>query len=825
MSELVETSFEDVRYAIRALLRSPAFAITVVLTFALGIGANAAMFGIIDRVLLRGPDHVVAPDRVMRLYITNLHEVSGPQTSADFGYVSYAVLRDQARTLERVAAYTSTRFATLGEGAQSQSVNVAYATWDFFRLVGARPELGRFFSSDEDRPPTGERVVVLGHDLWQRTFRGDSSVLGTTARLFGISHAIVGIAPRGLTGVELQPVDAWIPMSRMNPATDWPTTWNGQWLQIVGRLKPGVTADAASVEATELHRRHYSGFRTATAEDRLSFLPISRNTSGREPTEASVARWLAGVSLIVLLIACANVTNLLLARAARRQREIAVRLAIGISRWRLVRLLLAESSVLALAGLAVGILLADWGAPIIRSLLLPDVAWSTAVDGRVLVAAATLTVVAGGLVGLLPALQTRRLDLTNSLKAGTHQSGAPGTRLRALLLFAQCALSMVLLVGAGLFVKSLTKVRDLNLGFQPDRVLSTSIAWPNLGGLPWEQFEAEQARRRTFLERALDRLRLTPGAQHSALAVGTPFSGDAYGASLWVPGYETIPQLGDGRSYISAVTHGYFETTGMRLLQGRVFTAGDRAGSERVTIVNETMAKALWPNEHPLEKCLQIFSREVSCARVVGVVADARRQALREPPAMQYYVPFGQEMSIAGPVLLVRPVGNVRDFVPILHRVLREIDPNLGLIRTKTMQEDIDPLVRPWRVGAILFGLFAALALVVAAIGLYSVVTYGVSQRTQEFGVRLALGATSQGILSLVLVGGIVVTLGGLIAGAALSLVAGHFIGQVLFETSPRDPIVFATAMLVLLGVAVVACLVPARRATRVDPMIALRYE
>jgi predicted permease len=543
-----------------------------------------------------------------------------------------------------------------------------------------------------------------------------------------------------------------------------------------------------------------------------------------------VARWLAGVSLIVLLIACANVTNLLLARAARRRREIAVRLAIGISRWRLVRLLVAESVILAAVGCVGGLLLAYWGGAIIRTLLLPGVAWTSGpVNARVLGVAAALTVAAGVLVGLLPALQSRHLDLTNSLKAGSHLAGGQRTRLRSALLFAQCSLSMVLLVGAGLFVKSLANVRNLDLGYHPDRVLSTDMTWPPIQiGPPgerasWQRWQAELARRSAFLERAVDRLHLTPAVQHAAIAVGTPF-GNMFGVTLSVPGYDSIPNLGDG-PYISAVTHGYFEATGMRLLQGRVFSANDRAGTERVTIVNETMAKTLWPNQNPLDKCLQIFSGEVACARVVGVVADVRRHALREPPAMQYYVPYGQEMGIGGSVLLVRPVGHPRDFVPALHRVLREMEPNLGLIRTKVMQEAIDPLVRPWRVGAILFGVFAALALIVAAIGLYSVIAYSVSQRTQEFGVRLALGATTGRILSLVLVGGVAVTVAGLAAGAVLAVVAGRFIGPLLFETSPRDPAVFAAAMFVLFAVAIVACLVPASRATRVDPVIALRAD
>jgi predicted permease len=823
LRDSVDAFLDDLRYVARSLARTPAFTITVVLTFALGIGANAAMFGIIDRLLLRGPEYVVSPERVRRLYRTS-DQGRGQETDQALGYVTYAILRDQSRLLAGVAAYAPIEL-TFRTGTQAERLRASYATWDLFPLLGVHPLLGRFFSVDEDRPPTGQRVVVLSHDFWQRGFGGDIAILGTSVRFDGESYTVVGIAPRGFTGADLARVDAWIPMSLVRTMPDWPTTWHAEWLRIVARLKEGTTADAASAEVTQLYRRNYTGNDRRQTEARMTLRPTSYGESGHERPEASVSRWLAGVSMIVLLIACANITNLLLARAMRRKREIAVRLAIGISRTRLVRLLMAESFLLAVAGGVAGLVLAYWGGALIRTLLLPNVAWTTSpVDSRVFALALTLAVATGAVVGLIPAVQASRFDLTASLKTGSRQAGTQRSRLRSSLLFSQSALSVVLIVGAGLFVRSLLNVRSLDLGFQPDRVLSADFAWGSMGKVSSAQAQQEPARRRSVLERAVDRLRTMPGVEQAAIAIGTPF-GNAFGVGLRVPGYDSIPALGGGGPWISAVTAGYFETTGMRLLDGRSFANADRAGSERVTIVNEPMARALWPGEHAIGKCLQIFDDALPCAQVVGVVAEVRRFALREQPAMQYYVPFGQEVGMGGSVLLVRPAGNLDAFVPALRRVLNEIDPNIAYVRIGSMQNNIDPLVRPWRLGATLFGIFGALALVIAAIGLYSVIAYMVAQRTQEFGVRLALGATTQRILSLVLSRGMSVSAAGLVAGLVVALYAGRFLEPLLFETSGHDPVVLGGAMLVLLGVSILACLLPARRATRVDPVIALRAE
>lgn len=816
---------DDLRYVVRSLASSRAFTLTVVATFALAIGANAAMFGIIDRLLVRGPEHIVAPERVKRLYISLSDEIHGQETAPSFGYVSYAFLRDQSRTLDGAAAYTHGYEYTLGSGPDAQRIKVAHVSWDLFPLLGVGPQLGRFFSAQEDHPPDGQRVLVLDESYWKRRFGGDRAVLGHTVLLDGQAYTIVGVAPSGFTGVELRRTDAWAPISLLHPAKDWPTAWNVEYLQVIARLKPGITPEVASAEATLLHRANYTGKSRIMPSAQLAFRPISSGRSGKESLEASVSRWLTGVSIIVLVIACANITNLLLARSTRRRREIAVRIAMGITRARLMRLLLTESILLALLGSACGLALAYWGGALIRTMLLPNVDWpSSPVNGRVLLVALSLATVTGVVVGAVPALQTRRLDLTGSLKSGSHQAGTQRSRLRSWLVFAQSALSVILLIGAGLFVRSLLKVRSIDLGFRPDRVLSAQIAWLRMVNPTPEESERERTRRRGVYIRALDRLRATPGVHAAALAVGTPF-GNSFSPDVWVPGYDSIPDLGGGGPYVSAVTDGYLDATEIRLLEGRAFTPGDRAGSERVTIVNEPMATALWPGQSPLGKCLQVFTKTLPCARVVGVVGQVRRFALREKPAIQLYVPFGQETGIGGTVLLVRTSGDPTDFIPLLRRVLRDVDPNVPYTFVNTMQEDIDPLVRPWRMGAILFGILGGLALAIAAIGLYSVIAYMVAQRMQEFGVRLALGATTRRILSLVISRGMFVVLTGLVVGQFVALLSANYLTPLLFETSTRDPLTFGAAALMLVTVAILACLLPAFRATRVDPVIALRAD
>jgi predicted permease len=822
----LETLGQDVRYVLRAIRHSPGFSAMVVATLGIAIGANGAMFGIIDRLMLRGPAHVVDPERVVRLYVTqrNGNEESTESTA---GYVTYAHLRANTRSFEDLAVYSATD-ATVGVGAGAHRITLGRVSNNFFRLLGVRPLLGRFFGPSEDRPPSGENVVVLDEGYWRRSFGGDRGILGRTTVIGGVRYTIIGVAPQGFTGAELERRDGWVPISLTywGPGPDWPTAWDASWLQIIGRLAPGVTLDQASADATAAHRRAYDGPANSTMRTAsLSAAPLRFDRAGKEQAVTRVSRWLVAVTTIVLLIACANVANLSLARATRRRREVAVRLALGIGRGRLIRLLMAESIALGLLGGAAGLAVAFAGGRFIRGVLLPNVAWPDGpVDLRVLLVTALTACGTGVLVGLVPAVRGTRLDLSSALKSGVREGGPHRNRMRSLLAVTQAALSAALLVGAGLFLVSLRKVYALRLGIEPDKVLTVSFDWPPLGDLPAALKDRERLRRNQLYDVALARVRAMPGVEHAAVVVGTPFQ-SSMTIALRVPGRDTLPQLPGGGPYVRAISDDYFATAGTHLLRGRTFTGADVTAGERVTIVNETMARTLWPNRDPIGQCLLMDT--MPCSRVVGVVEDARRFGLREDPAMQYYIPLGQERALGfgGRKMFVRPGGSVATLREALRAELGRLDPSIGFVGVELLQDSLDPQIRPWRLGANMFAVFGALALLVAAIGLYSVIAYLVAQRAHELGVRIALGAERSDIVRLVVGHGVGLAGAGVAIGMLLSLDAGRWIEPLLFDTSPRNPGVFLLVAAVLLMVGLLASVIPAWRAARLDPVEALRAD
>ena len=820
----LEDLAQDTRYAVRGLARTPGFTVAVVVTLALAIGANATMFGIVDRLLLRGPEHVRDAGRVRRVYAVGGFPGEPVDTGSLFAYVTYTDLREGTAGLMSVAAY-SYRQIDGGRGRDARRLRAVYATQDFFALLGAEPALGRFFRADEDRPPSGERVAVLDYGFWRREYGGDPGVIGRQIDLRGAGYTVVGIAPRGFTGVELRPVDVWLPMSTARSVPDWQTNRRRESVRVVARLRRGVGAERAGVAATLVHRRAMADT-PPLDRVRLELLSISRGRDGEEPPEASVSRWLVGVAASLLLIACANVANLLLGRAKRRRREVAVRLALGAGRMRLLRMLLAESVVLALAGGVAALAVAGWGGPLLRAVLLPDVAFdSWPVDLRVLTFTALVALGTGVLSGLVPALETSRPDLSGSLKSGSPQGRATRSSLVTGLVIAQSALAFVLLVGATLFVESMRRVRGLDLGIQADRVLAASVEWPSLEAAEPEEAEAERSRRGAVLQEVLNRLRAQPWVEHASLAFGTPFH-NSVRVRMRVPGLDSTPDLPGGGPWVAVVSHDYFATAGTALLRGRVFTSADRAGSERVVIVNETMARAFWPGQEPLDRCLVIFDDSQPCARVVGVVRDAHHWQYRERRATQFYIPLGQEVGVFVPQLLVRPRGaHPERAAELVRRELWAILPDLPYTRIQLLERSLDDEVRPWRLGASLFSLFGLLAFVVTMVGLYSVIAYVVEQRTREYGVRIALGAPPRAVFGQTLRRGLAPALLGLPAGLAIALLAGPFVEPLLFQTSARDVRILGLVALVLLLASALAALVPAVRATRVDPVVALQAE
>lgn len=830
--ELFTDVRDDLRLAWRGMRRESLVTTFIVLTLALGIGANAAMFGVVDRLLIRGPEYIVRPHEVTRVFRTEHHDVRGDLTSSAHGWVMYDLLRSDTRLFAGAAGYQIDRIGIpFGKGSDATLVPFASVNADLFPLLGVRPALGRFFNATEDSPDAPQRVVVLGYGLWQRAFGGDKDVLGRTARFGDVDYTIVGVAPRGFTGPELGPVDAWMPLAlRSQGVTDhWQTSWNAQWMRLVVRLQQGVTAAQANEGATSLMRAAYTGNDKEMAGANISFGALSTDNQGRESVENTISRWLVGVAAIVLLIACANVANLLLARAVKRRREVAVRVALGAGRGRLIRLLLTESMMLAAAGGTAGLAVAYATALLMRRVLLPGVEWPSApVDARVLAVSLTIALAVGVLTGLVPALRASRPDLTEALKAGNRESGGRSSRLRGILTVAQAALSLVLLVGAGLFVRSLLRVHAIDLGLQPDRVMVVSLRYPSGASIDNPDDAGEVERRAAVLRELMGRARSVPSVEAASLTVGLSFQ-SSFGVDLRVPGWDSIPTLEGGGANISAVADDYFKTVGTPIVAGRAFTPADRRGSEPVAIVSQTMANTLWRGKSPIGDCLYWGESKEElnvCSRIVGIAADAHSFELREGASMHYYIPFGQEHGFGGTSLLVRPQrGAEEETIAALRPLILATDPSISFVQMRMLQDQVDPQVRPWKLGATIFVLMGLLAIIVAAVGLYSVMSYFVAQRTQEIGVRIALGAQSARIVALIMRSSVSMALAGVVLGTIVVIGAGRFLEPLLFETSPHDPLVLGAVAALLVAVAVVASAVPAIRAKRVNPIEALRAE
>lgn len=830
MRRLFDDLVRDIRHALRGIFRGPGFAAAVILTLGLGIGANAAMFSVVDQLMFRPYPMLTAPDAVHRVYTTT-RDARDTYTNSYFEYTRFLDFRKWTTTFDRLAAFAYREYA-VGQGAATQKVQVGLVSASIFGFFSAPPVLGRYFTDDEDQTPRGADVAVLSYEFWQNNF-GGGDVLNSSLRVGDMTVTVIGVAAKGLeTFTDREAPSVYIPITTYagsrtsSNGQSYYTTYNWSWFQIAAQRKAGVTQEEASADLTQAFVKSYQA--ELEISPRSTAIDIARPTAvaaamrpgaGPEPgLEARTALWVSGVSIIVLLIACANVANLYLARSLRRQRETAVRIALGVERGRLVRQVLTEGLVLATLGGGVGILVAQWGGAGIRQLLITDgsggLNTGILTDWRTIAATGAATLLTGLLTALLPALFTSHSDLAGALKSGSRDGSYQRSRLRTTLLVTQFALSFVLLVGAGLFVRSLNNVEHMRIGFDTEPIVMVNH---NLRGAALDD-SARLQLVRTLLEATQN----YPGVEAAAAVSTIPFWSTS-STSLFVAGIDSVRAL--GRFTYQQTTPDYFRTAGTRILRGRGIDVGDRAGAPLVAVVSEGMANVLWPGEDAIGKCMRVSRDTMPCTTVVGIAENIVQQDLRDPDRFQYYLPAVQHQPTAATTIYARMIGDPATQQEGLRLTLQKLMPGDGYIETQPLREIVRQQQGSWRLGATMFVAFGILALVVAAVGLYGVIGYNVAQRMHELGVRIALGAENGHIVRLVIGQSARFAFVGIAAGAVLAYVAGRWLEPLLFEQSARDPIIFAAVTTVLLLVTLIASAAPALRAVRADPATALRSD
>ncbi len=668
--------------------------------------------------------------------------------------------------------------------------------------------------------------MVIGYGLWQRQFGGSPSALGQQLEIGVGRYTVIGVAPQGFSGLAATRTDAWLPLtpgSRETIDGDWKHSRGHFWLGAVARVKAGVGISRAEAEATSLHLAGRSAGDSTYAVPQHARITLGPLLEARGPASGAqnrVALWAGAVSLAVLLVACANVTNLLLFRAIRRRREIAVRLALGISRWQLVSELLTESLVLAMIGGVGALVLAFSGSSLFHSLIQPNLTEPlTPLSWRVASFTLLAALSTGLLAGLIPAWLESRPNLLQALKEVTTGRGGHQVLRRGLVVL-QTALSVTLLIGSGLFLLSFHRILSVDIGIPGDEVLVITPRFPG---------SYTDVAKMAFYQRAEERLRQLPGVEGVTSSTTTPFN-QGWGVEMTIPGFDSIPHPPSGGPYLDGVGTSFFETMGIRITQGRGFQAGDVAGSALVAVVGETMARSIWPNESALGKCLKFGDASAPCREIVGVANDTRRslEMLKGEVRSQYYYPVPQ---LPPPPDAIPPhVLMLRSRQPLLlagavRTQLLQLEPQLRFVDTETFEQVYSPTFQSWKTGAGLFTAFGALALLLAAVGLYSLLAHGVAQRTREIGVRIALGARAGRVIRLVLQEGVVLVAAGVIIGLGVAVFAAKLTAPLLFKTQPTEPTVYIGAAVVLLAIAVIAGALPAWRATRVSPMTALRSE
>jgi predicted permease len=819
----LESIGQDARYSLRTMRHNPAFTVIAVASLALGIGANTTMFSVIDAILLKTPAHVLDASRINRVYFA----VPGPDGVAQpwptQGYKVYTMLRDRVHGFESAAAFAEKPISS-GRGPDARVLSGVLVTPSFMTVLGVRPAMGRFFAPSEERDET-EHVAVVSFEMWQAEYGGDARVLGKAIDVAGVPHTIIGVAPEGFTGVNANRVDLWLPLGvatrlvgrrALDPAS------SGYWLECIGKRRDDVSTARLEDELTREYRASFRDeprFESTFARSKAVAGPLVVARGPVRDADARVSLWLAAVSIIVLLIACANVANLLLLRGLARARETALRLSLGATRARLARQALIDGLSLAVIGAFGALIVARWSGAALRTFLLPNANSTTAVNGRVIAFLLAVTVVTGVLASIVPAIVTARRAFGPLVSAGRASGARERLRLLRTLIGVQVALATMLLVGAGLFVTSLRNVHGIDLGVDVDRILYVKL---DGGARAKTQDPTANATMAATYSAMLERVRAVPGVVRASLTAGEPLA-SGWGISLQRRG-GAPPAPGTPVPFARAVGSDYFETMGTKLVRGRFFNAQDHQPGKRVAIIDESTAKQYWPNPDPLDPCVYLGDNS-ECTEVVGVVANTVLWEMTGEKGFIVYVPIESPWTQKVTMMEVRTSRDPTALIRPVRQAVTSVSSDLPWVDIQPVARRLDPQLRPWRLGASMFTAFGILALCLAAVGLYGLLSYAVAQRTHEIGVRKALGAADGRVIRMVLGDALAMTAVGLIIGIGLALVAGKAIASQLYQVSPRDPLVFVVCAVVLVFVAIVACAAPMHRALGVDPIVALRAD
>jgi putative ABC transport system permease protein len=807
---LMETLWQDLRYSGRMLLKHPGFTLIAVLTLTLGIGANTAIFSIVNAVLLR-PFPYQAPEQLVMLA-----ESSSGQRGGSVSYPNFVDWRDQNKVFDSVSAVRSNESYNFTGAGEPERLKGRIVSAGFFSLLGIKPLLGRDFLAEEDRPGANP-AVIISHGFWTRRFGNDPGVVGKQITLNNQGYTVVGVTPQGFQfGTD---ADVTIPIGLS--AERFKARGADPGVNVVARLKPNVSQEQAETETNVIYARLEQQYPQSNTGRRAYLTSLHENFVGdvRQPLLI-----LLGSVALVLLIACANVANLLLVRASARRREMSVRVALGANRWRIIRQLLTESLMLALIGAALGILLAHWGTTFIASQLPEGIPRlnEAGVDARVLAFTLGVSLVTGLLFGLAPALQASRLNLTEALKEGDRGSSGGRQPLRSLLVISEVALTLTLLVGAGLLIQSFRRVLQVDPGFEPQNLLTMQVSVNNTDG---RQVAA-------FFEQWQEKVRGLPGVKATAVSNGLPL-GVVNHPAFFIEG-RPLPESGKepvGIRY--TVSPGYFETMGIALTRGRVFTAQDTRDTPLVAIIDEALAQQHFQNEDPVGKRMSQSPSGSPSYEIVGVVRHVEQDNLDGQSSMppQFYLNFNQIPLDRLPTqvrrinLLTRTDVEPSSLVSAVREQIAALNKDQAVFNVRTMEDIVGQSIAPRRFSMLLLGVFATVALALASIGIYGMMSYAVAQRTREIGLRMTLGAQSGNVLRLVIGHGMKLALAGVGLGLVASLALTRTMKNLLFGVSATDPLTFTGIALLLALVALLACWVPARRAAKVDPMVALRYE